>query len=150
MKRLISAFCLLIIIVPAAYSCTCDIYSHSRDFRNAKAIFIGKVISVSLNESNDEEVRKIAPYKIKLKVEKSWKGSGSEITVISDNGGPACGGFQFYEGERYLVYAFEKEMYAWSARSRSRPISRDTEITRKELSQLNSSWFRFKSRFWRF
>jgi hypothetical protein len=115
-----------------------------------KAIFIGTVIEVSLNDSDDAELRRLAPYKVKLKVEKKWKGDGSEIRIISDNGEPPCGGFKFREGERYLVYAFGKEMLAESWGSRSRPLDLEDESRRKELNQLNSSWFRWKARLWRF
>lgn len=132
---------------PAAYSCSCDIYLHRKDFREAKAIFIGRVVSISSNEIGDAESRRQLPYAVKLFVEKMWKGrKSSEIAILSNNGTGGCGGFQFREGERFLVYAFGKELIAYSACERSRPMSRESEETAKDMKPLNSFWFRSRAR----
>jgi hypothetical protein len=150
MKRFGWVLILLVLLFRTGNACSCEIHSHARDFRAARAVFIGRVLEVSLNDSGDAEVRRFAPYKIKLAVEKSWMGNRSQITVISNNGGPGCGGFEFRQGERYLVYAFGKELQAWTSCTRTRPIDRMREDSQKELAQLGSFWFRWKARVWRF
>lgn len=149
MNRAILTICFLLSAPLAARPCTITIRSHASVFREAKAIFIGTAAEIGLNNSDDAELRHLAPYKIRFRVEKVWKGSGPEITVISDNG-KICGGFQFREGERYLVYAHGEELLVENWSSRSRPLGLENEDTRRELRQLNSFCFRWKARLWRF
>ena len=149
MKVVIPILLMLLVFEAKGYGCTCVIRSHERDFREAHAVFIGRVLDVGPNDTGNEETRRIAPFKITLAVEKRWKGSRDRFAIVSDNGGPACGGFRFEKGERYLIYAFGKELETGTACTRSRPLARTDEERQKEMAQLNSHWFRLKARVWR-
>jgi hypothetical protein len=154
LNRSILAVCFLWWPV-VAYGCACDKPSHSRDFRKAKAIFIGQVIEISSNE-REANSECLLPYKIKLRVEKKWKGGVSaEVMIKTDNGESACKGFPFRKDERYLIYASQrsgssKELIAFTWCTRSRPMSQEDESTEKEMKELNSFWFRLKARLWPF
>jgi hypothetical protein len=150
MKVLFAILFLLTVFTVSGSACTCIFRSHEREFREAHAVFIGRVLDIGANDSGDEETRGFAPFKITLAVEKSWKGKRGQITIVSDNGGPACGGFRFEKGEEYLVYAFGRELETGTACTRSRPIKRTNHDRQKELAELGSLWFRFRSRVWRF
>jgi len=58
------------------------------------------------------------------------------------------GKFAFQQGEKYLVYLFEekKELVASVTCSRTRPYSRSSVETEKELKQLDSFRFRLFAR----
>jgi hypothetical protein len=107
------------------------------------------VLAVGPNNNGDEEFRRFAPFKITFAVDKSWKGSHGQISIVSNNGEGGCGGFKFQIGDRYLIYAFGRELEAETACARSRPLSRTDEDREKELSELGSFWFRLKARLWR-
>jgi hypothetical protein len=73
----------------------------------ADVVFSGKVISV-------EEQRSLRGYitkKILFEVSQTWKGvNESQIIITTGSGGGDCGG-AFSEGEEYLVYSRESDMY---------------------------------------
>ena len=149
MKVPISILITLFLFASTTYACSCVIRSHERDFREARAIFVGKVLEIGPNNSGDEEVRRFAPFKITLAVEKRWKGNHRQITIVSSNGEPACGGFKFEKGELYLIYAFGRELETGTACTRSRPFSRTDQERQRELAELDSFRFRLKARVWR-
>jgi hypothetical protein len=149
MKVVISILLLLMVLTARGYACSCVVRTHERDFREARAVFIGRVLEIGPNDTGDEETRRFAPFRITLAVEKRWKGPLGEITIVSANGGPACGGFEFVKNERYLIYAFGRELEAGTACTRSRPLSRVDEDSKREMAQLGSVWFRLKSKVWR-
>ncbi|MEP7212691.1 MAG: hypothetical protein ABI791_06430 [Acidobacteriota bacterium] len=98
--KAILLLCLTIFGGVSAFACSPVFQSHTKYFRRAKAVFVGKVIDVSQNDiSPDSEDRKYYRDKIKFQVEKSWKGNESEIMVISDNGSRPRGEFAFQIGE---------------------------------------------------
>lgn len=149
--RVFIAFSLLLTVLTVqAAACSCDIRSHERDLREAHAVFVGRVLQIGANETGDEETRRFAPFKVTFEVEKGWKGKKGEVAVVTDNNGPPCGGFRFEKGERYLIYAFGKELETATACSRSRPLNRADQDRQKEMDQLGSVWFRFWARVWRF
>jgi hypothetical protein len=126
--------------------------SHYKYFRKAKAVFIGKVLDIKPNDGPDAEARRYFPYKIKFSVEKSWKGKATEITVISDANTSMCTAGEFKQGEKYLVYAFGKNLEVTTyIGNRTRLLGKALdEIERKEFEDLDSFWFRLKSTLWLF
>ena len=131
---------------PEAYSCSPDIKSHRQDYREARAIFVGRVVSIDAVSDVPENLRGEVDRKVTFGIERRWKGTkNSTVSVLASYGPATCHGYEFREGERYLVYAFGKEMVAGTMFSRSRPIDRQDEQTRREMRQLNSSWFRLTS-----
>ena len=98
--------CLFVFGANSILACQPVIQRHTKYFRKAKAIFIGKVVDISLNNSQDAGMKREAPDKIKFAVEKSWKGSKSEITVIADNKIYPCSNFEFRVGEKVFSLRF--------------------------------------------
>jgi hypothetical protein len=150
-KHQILVFLLVGLGSTTAIACQPVILSHYKYFRKAKAVFIGKVLDVQPNDAEDPDERKYYPYKIKFSVEKIWKGDNTEITIVSDNGSGACDQLKFKTGEKYLVYAFGKNLAVTTyVGNRSRPLNLKRDWTEKELDELNSFWFRLKSKLWLF
>jgi hypothetical protein len=144
---------LIVIGSSAIYACQPVIQKHSKYFRRADAVFVGTPTDISSNDiSRDSDEREYYPYKIKFRVEKSWKGNSSEITVVSDNGKGPCGQVTFKIGEKYLVYAFGKNLRVTTyVGNRSRPLNGvSNDVWKKELAELDNFWFRLKSGLWFF
>lgn len=89
-----------------ACSCT-ELPSIEEEFDRSQAVFSGKVIRISENESMKD-------YKTKsvlFEVTNTWKGvKQSQIIIRTGQGGGDCG-INFIEGVDYLVYAYESDMY---------------------------------------
>ncbi len=134
------AFALCLITVTESHASTC-LSAREGEFRQAKAIFIGKALSVGPTQIGPNG-RELTP--IRLSVVKSWKGSvGKETTVWTNNRMGLCDVFLFEAGETYLVYA-QKDMFASSDCNSSKIAS--TEVAIEQIKQLNNWWFRFKPR----
>lgn len=147
MKLLLFTFGLIAWTAPAVYPCSPDVKSHRHDYREAKAIFVGRVASIAAAPGVAEELGEGVDAKITFSVERRWKGANNPtISVLASYGPVACRGFEFHEGERYLVYAFGDKLFVGTMFSRSRPIGREDEEARREMRQLNSFWFRLTSR----
>lgn len=89
-------------------ACSCaELPSVEEEFERSKAVFSGKVVEV-------KEKRSLKGYTTKsvlFEVANTWKGvKQSQITITTGLGGGDCG-FDFNEGEDYLVYANESTMY---------------------------------------
>ncbi len=137
--------------ITSALACQCDINSHRKDFRKAKNIFIGEVISVDFqsNLTLPDEVKDFRAEiveSVKFNIEKSWKGKQKkEIKIWSLSFPSSCGGFRFIKGTKYLVYVFKKDksLYAVTSCNRTRLAETDNQYKLKEIEELNSFWFRF-------
>jgi hypothetical protein len=153
MKQVILIICLIVSSVSGAYGCQPVIQRHSKYFRKAKAVFIGTPVEISSNDiSQDAEERQYYSFKVKFQIEKNWKGNKSEITVISDNGSGPCDQVRFQIGEKYLVYAFGKNLTVTTYMgNRSWLIDKiNDDFRKKEFAELDSFWFRLKANFWLF
>lgn len=152
MKQAIFILSLIIICGFRINACSISPYNNSTDFRQSKAVFIGKVIDVTVDDTKRSGMQRWNTlYKIRFNVEKSWKGKASEITVISDNGQEPCGRFKFQIGEKYLVYAypFEQKLAVWATvASPTSPLNLEDSVIKMRLKDLNSFWFRWKADFW--
>jgi len=143
-----SALLLSLLLASTAFprSCECYIQKHRADFRRAKAVFVGQVIDIDRRRTTPERLSEGATYSAKFKVERAWKGAWkSEVAVFARRYFLSCGGgFDFQPGEKYLVYVFDdhSELVAYTECSRTRPYSRSSFETDKELKQLDSFWFR--------
>lgn len=134
------AFALCVLTVTEGLACTC-LSTREGDFRQAEAIFIGKVLSIGQTQIGPNG-RELTP--LRLSVIKSWKGVGiKETTVWTNNRMGPCSVFLFEPGETYLVYV-QKNMFASSDCASSKIAS--TEVAKAQIKQLNSWWFRFKAR----
>ena len=153
MQHLIRAIVVVGILTSSAqivYSCTCSAANQRRSFKDAAVVFIGRVIEI-------RELKEDAPYKggfpvalkVRLKVEKSWKGKKQpEITVLSQQYTGWCGGFNFKVGERYLLYAYteDKWLIAHSVCTRSSPLAQASD----QVNNLNNFWYRLFARMYPF
>ena len=127
------AFLTLPLCASVVFACTCAENSARSDFRRAKAIFVGEVVS---NHDGPGGI------KITFKVEKQWKGhQQKEFTALWDGPGP-CGGFLFEQGRKYLVYARGDKMWIYTGCDRTARI----EHAQDDIRKLNSAWFRFYAR----
>jgi hypothetical protein len=166
MKHLIQAvflFGFLILSANVTYSCTCLQISHRKEFRQTDVIFAGQVIGISEDKSfappklNDSKLSRETlarlqrvvdsqkRYIVRFKVERKFKGGGGkEITLYAFQSDHPCSGVAFTESERYLIYANRKEGSLTDGGLCSR--TRKLDETSKEYRELNSFWFRFKSR----
>lgn len=91
-----------------ASACSCaELPSIEEEFERSKAVFSGKVVDI-------REKRSLNGYTSKsvlFEVMNTWKGvKQSQIIITTGQGGGDCG-FDFKEGEEYLVYANESTMY---------------------------------------
>jgi hypothetical protein len=99
------AVCFLVLLMPPnAYSCSCaDVTPHDA-FENSRAVFRAQFVSyVSTNPG-----KKRQRNRVKLKVEKLWKGDlSSEVTLPYFDIPGMCGDLRFVKLRRYLIYATE-------------------------------------------
>lgn len=137
---------LLVASSQAVYPCTCIAAGQRRSFRQAEAVFVGRVIEV--RDFNGEQPSKVgwpAALEVKLKVEKSWKRAKQpEITLLSQNYTGWCGGFNFVVGEQYLLYSYSEGnwLMADSICTRSVPLAHASD----QIKNLNSFWYRLFAR----
>lgn len=84
-----------------AYACSCVADEFFEDsYANADAVFVGTVTSFENESGNGAETRDI-----RFGVTKVFKGSAdAEQTLETPNNSAACG-YEFTEGESYLVFA---------------------------------------------
>lgn len=149
----VTILCSLLFYGVPALGCTCNIYSHRRDFRQMKAVFLGTVLSLGPNTSLDREFISNLPFRVEFKIEKVWKGRmTSTVVAYTENGLLGCSGTHYRVGARYLVYAYyyQGRLDASTGCMRTRPVTTDAEKADKELKQLDSWWFRFRASVWPF
>ena len=89
-------------------ACSCaELPGVEEEFEHSKAVFSGKVVDI-------REKRSLNGYTSKsvlFEVTNTWKGvEQSQIIITTGQGRGDCG-FDFKEGEEYLVYANESTMY---------------------------------------
>lgn len=144
---------LVVALAPPVHGCTCIFYSHRKDFRNAKAVFIGTVVAIAPNNRKRSEPTRDCRYVVTFRLERSWKGTkGGNIVAFSDSGEGGCGGTRFRVGGKYLVYAYDDDgvLDAETGCRRTRPVDTTDLRNDAEVRQLSSRWFRIRSRMWPF
>lgn len=105
----ISMSILLISSFPSITSaCSCaELPSVEEEFERSQAVFSGRVVDV-------REKRSLQGYMTKsvlFEVTNTWKGvKQSQMIITTGQGGGDCG-FDFKEGQDYLVYSNESTMY---------------------------------------
>lgn len=161
--RAVFFFSFLVLSAKVAYPCTCLQISHRKEFRQADAVFAGQVIDISEDKSfvppklsdsklSRETLARLQKmvdsqkrYIVRFKVERKFKGvEGKEITLYTFQSVSPCSGIAFTEGEKYLIYAYRKEEGITDGGLCSR--TRKLDETSKEYRELNSFWFRFRTR----
>lgn len=138
---------LVTIGVANAYPCSITCSSLRNSFRKAKVIFVGEVVEIGERTNVSSET---SLFRVKFRIEKSWKGvKGTEIVVLTDQVGIAddsrlCPGFNFLEGEKYLVFIYGNDLRTFTGPcgGSSKPLT----AVSNEIKKLNSWWFRFNAR----
>lgn len=89
-------------------ACSCaELPSVEEEFERSQAVFSGKVVDVREKQSLKGYITK----SVLFEVTNIWKGvKQSQIIITTGQGGGDCG-FDFKEGQEYLVYANESTMY---------------------------------------
>lgn len=131
------------------FPCTCVLDKLSKRFRKADAVFVGHIY-----DYDDEDIPKIQNYKKGLPVllvKKSWKGIKNEFVAIYFEDFPNSVGtcpilYNFEEEKDYLVFAYGKELKVEVECSDTRALKAEYNNTTKEISRLDSFWFRFGSK----
>lgn len=89
-------------------ACSCaELPSVEEEFERSQAVFSGEVVDV-------REKRSIKGYQTKsvlFEVTNTWKGVKQSQIIITTGQGVGDCGFDFKEGQEYLVYANESTMY---------------------------------------
>jgi hypothetical protein len=138
---------LVTIGVGTSYPCSITCSSLRDSFRKAKVIFVGQVVEIG-ERTNVSSATSL--YRVRFRIEKSWKGvKGTEIVVLTDEMGipddsRLCPGFNFLEGERYLVFIYGDDLRTFTGPcgGSSKPL---TSVS-NEIKKLNSWRFRFTAR----
>ena len=122
---LILLYCAL--LPPRASACDCgDPGPPCKAFANTPTVFAGRVIKIATISLKAQSGDRYEDHLILLEVERSYRGSvGKTGEVVTGSGGSDCG-YDFREGEHYLVYAYPHpesgELYTGICQ-RTRPIS---------------------------
>ena len=92
-----------------AYACSCEYPSSPDDaLKNSDAVFSGKVLS--LQETNTGYMKSSAdPVVVTFEVDDVWKGPQTKTITVSTAASSASCGYEFQEGEKYIVYANGQE-----------------------------------------
>lgn len=115
MKKVMPFFILMVMVVFVASSfpsvasaCSCaELPTAAEELERSEAVFSGKVLDIKDKRSAQGYISK----SVLFEVTNTWKGvSRSQIIITTGQGGGDCG-FNFTEGQEYLVYAYESDMY---------------------------------------
>ena len=150
MKRIFVIIIFLFLSVAVSLGCECYSEPHGKVFRKTTAIFVGKLISIG-----DERIQKegYSPLRtLTFEIEKSWKGMNGNRIIIFTNYSNMCSAFEFQSGSKYLLYAYKlksyNNFYVTSECASSKELLSDS--AQERVKDLDSFWFRLKSRIWIF
>ena len=120
-----------------AYACVCDPEVAPRQALNeATAVFVARVtfmevIYKKIGE-NDQKMSFLPEVQVVFEVEHLWKGINNKVFIVRTSAGDC--GYKFVFGERYLVYAYGKDLLMTSGCTRTKPLVKATEDL-KELGK---------------
>jgi len=123
---------------PATF-CTCSAPSLPRAYHRAKAVFLGRVLTIENATEVPPELEGSVFFKVRFRTERFWKGKTvQEITILTDQGWLSCSGpatKKYREGATYLVYAYDKTLNDFGC-SRSVPF----EYASKDMKRLDRDY----------
>ena len=143
-QRLLFGVLILSMGVKVASACECPVGTHKENFRSAKQIFLGEVVSVGKSKTLNPKITDVPIYAVSFKVDRRWKGpNANEVTVLTDSCANMCCRVQFREGEKYLVYVYRDSFLpstcSWSGELTAPWVT-------KQLKELDRFWFRLSAR----
>ena len=105
-KILMIAASLFIISAESAQACSCMRATPEQHFESANAVFSGRVVNVITPRRNTQRPQFSFPQKrVMFEVSDVWKGQERRRLMVMTSDSSASCGFNFTEGESYLVYA---------------------------------------------
>ncbi len=127
-----------------ALACSCADFSVRRKFRDADAVFVGRVVELAPAEPSEDFP--LAMYLVRFEVERRWKGAkGREVEAVADFDRKGwCGDLNLAVGERFLIYA-PREKGRLRVRADCGP-NMNAAHAAEEVRRLDSFWFRAKAR----
>jgi hypothetical protein len=150
MVKAILSVLVILILTSIASACDCFYYpEHRIAFKEAKAIFIGRVIKIETSAKKPTGLEMVDEA-LTFKVEKSWKGvTHSQVKAWVAAFDSLCSHWRFQEGQEYLVYASEDKgsliVNGYCSRTRLlNEVQPDSVKELKELDRFQSFWFRLK------
>jgi hypothetical protein len=153
LAQLVTVFGLLASLEANAFACSCVSDSLEKRFRKAKAVFIGRAITVDEDEPEPALVQ--GDRQQTIAVIKSWKGIHNRYVSLSfeqfSNTGNCPVLYYLEPGKQYLVFAYGNELEVISVCSDTWEIPSDRAAPRYDAMQnnvrkLGSFWFRFRSK----
>lgn len=105
-KILMLAASLFIISAESAQACSCLPSTPDQHFESANAVFSGRVVNVVTPRRNPRRPQVSSQQKrVMFEVAEVWKGEERRRLMVMTSDSSASCGFNFTEGESYLVYA---------------------------------------------
>jgi len=117
MKKLLLLATTLLSILPVtlANACSCLPRTPEQNIQSSEAIFAGRVINVinfnrgaGQNATGYSSSREPAGVRVIFEVSKVWKGKSNQKLVVRTGENSAMCGYNFQQGQQYLVYADEE------------------------------------------
>jgi hypothetical protein len=152
-----SLLCVLLgLSATVAYSCTCLQRSHRKEFRQADAIFSGRVISkvedrsyvppkLNVSPAFQKRIDSTKRFILRFEIERRFKGvEGKTLDLIAYESTSPCTGMSFDVGERLLIYADREPegLTDGGLCSRTRTLDENS----LDYRELRSFWFRTRAR----
>ncbi|MGI0090021.1 MAG: hypothetical protein ACREAF_06730, partial [Nitrosopumilaceae archaeon] len=92
----------------SAHACSCVAPAPPKEsLEKSDAVFLGRVVEIKKDLSNIVSSAQLIP--VKFEVQRVWKGPAEKTITVSTALSSASCGYEFQEGETYLVYAYGKE-----------------------------------------
>ena len=91
-----------------AHACSCASSGSPKEaMAEADAVFFGRVTAKTVLSRHDGSLSSADPVTVEFDVIRVWKGPAQEtVTVETERMGISCG-YEFREGRRYIVYAYD-------------------------------------------
>ncbi|MFA6473354.1 MAG: hypothetical protein WCV85_00595 [Patescibacteria group bacterium] len=118
MKKVLIGLMLVLLAFPlTAQACSCIPPSAQESYKDADVIFAGKVTKVIYVDDSTgigcDEPRTIVHFQVGA----YWKGNARvSMTLHTVENRCSCDGYDFIEGETYLVYAYEETAAGWGTK----------------------------------
>lgn len=170
MKKLFLLFVLIAISFESVLACTIEITPLRKNFRQAKEVYVGEIISVQ--KKSDSEIPKDFGsyganykeiYQIHLKIIKSWKSVNKNKQAIlysTDFCGCPYRKYSFKVGDKMLAFTYKYQEFdicnLYSAHLESRFVEENNistsylEEAQKTIKKLDSFGFRLWARIYPF